>query len=270
MGISLSLAQLKQYFETWHTQKFDALHNIKLESYISKYLLDTGINRKINDISTGIINIAKFLSQAIDGESNLIDNSSITNEEPNSTDNSSIIDAITELSHININFAAINLKSLSSRIDKNSADINTLNTNKAERTYVDNRFTEIENLTGVIPKKIQTQNIPENADLNDYTIDGLYRSETANITNGLKNLPDNFSSSAFNLVILKHMDNGVRQILLSGGGNNIYTRNYQGSTNGWGEWSELYGEHNTIPLQMNIEWSQGGATTYTILQKKGE
>ena len=44
-------------------------------------------------------------------------------------------------------------------------------------------------------------------------------------------------------------------------------RNYLHSAGQWSEWYELYGDHNIQPLQMKVEWSEGGETTYTLLQR---
>ena len=43
MGISLTLAELKEYFQIWHKNNFDNLHSEEIQGYISNYLRDTGI-----------------------------------------------------------------------------------------------------------------------------------------------------------------------------------------------------------------------------------
>ena len=38
MGISLTLAELKEYFQIWHKNNFDNLHSEEIQGYISNYL----------------------------------------------------------------------------------------------------------------------------------------------------------------------------------------------------------------------------------------
>ena len=267
MGISLSLAQLKEYFQVWHQNNFDALHNTKLETYITDYLSRHQISDKINsidNIKTSIVNIAKFLSKSIDGDSDLTNSSTLTN-------------AITELSNKNINFSDINLKQLSDIINQHDGRLDSLLENKADKDYVLGLIATVESRLGITPEQIATQDIPAKDygyDLNNYTTPGLYRSKDSSVTQNVQSLPNGASNQGFSLVVLQHMENSVRQILLtpenSANGNAIYTRNYvhsQSSGGQWSEWYELYGTHNTTPLQMKVEWSEGGSTTYTLLQK---
>lgn len=263
--ITLTLGELKEYFKIWHENNFNALHNEGTISYINEYL--TNRLEEINiiiDIKTSLIYFGKFISQIIDGNSNLTESSTLNN-------------VINELANKNINLNNINLTSLSSQILNHSTLINTIQDNMATKSDVTKLRNDMEDVTGVRPKQLQTQLIPVvgiGTDLNDYKIPGLYRSKDAANTASLSNVPEKAQNSAFTLIVLEHMDNSVKQILLTAektdSGNSIYTRNYNHSqSNPWGDkWYELYGNHNTQPLQMQVEWSddESNPTTYTLLQ----
>ena len=272
MGISLTLAELKEYFQIWHKNNFDNLHSEEIQGYISNYLRDTGILNQINtiiDLKNTIVKAIKILSKSIDGNTNL-------------TDSSSINDAASEIINKNINFSNINLKKLSNLIDSITTQINSLSNDKADITYVNTQLNNIKDSLGITPKQIQTQEIPLSSndtdkDLNNYKTPGLYRSKNAANTSSLSNVPSGAANSAFNLVVLAHYGEennmGVRQLLLTNEntntGNRIYMRNYLPSSGTpWSDWYELYGDHNLSPLQMKVEWSDGSSpTTYTLLQK---
>lgn len=262
MGISLSLAQLKEYFEIWHTNNFNSLHSAKLDAYINNYLSKNQISSKINSISeleTTILNIGKFLSQSIDGDSSLSNSSSLS-------------EIINELStKNNINLSNTNLKELSDAINTHATNIDTLTNDKADTSWVTGQLNAISASLGVTPTTIATQKIPAQdmgRDLNNYRTTGLYRSATSANTQSLSHVPTGAQNSAFNLIVLQHMDKGFKQILSTAEktntGNRMYVRNYD---NNWGEWYELYGTHNTTQLQMKVEFSDGSNTTYTLLQK---
>ena len=272
--ITLTLGDLKEYFKIWHENNFNDLHTQKIKSTISAYLNDNGIQAKIdtiNNIKTSVINVAKSLSQIINGTSDLTDSSTLEN-------------AITELNNKYNNFKNNNdydnLTTISDALASHTTLINNLSQQKATIEYVDNLIGQISAQVGVTPKQIQTQDMPVvefGNDLNNYKTPGIYRSKSAANTSNLQNVPSEAQSSAFVLVVLQHMDNSVRQLLLtaetSDAGNNIFTRNYVASSNTWSggqKWNKLYGNHNTQPLQMKIEWSddpQGSnPTTYTLLQ----
>lgn len=220
----------------------------------------------VDNIEKDIINIIKILSQAINGDTNLSDLSSLT-------------DAITEVLNKsnNANWSLINLNRLATIIDTHTRQINNLSTDKTSKDYVDGEINSVKDSLGIVPKQLQTQDIPLDAsddskNLNYYKTPGLYRSKDAANTSNLLNVPDGANRSAFNLVVLLHMNNSAKQILLTSennaNGNRIYMRNYLHSAGQWSEWYELYGDHNLSPLQMQIEWSDGSTpTTYTLLQK---
>lgn len=268
MGITLTLAELKKYFKIWHEDNFNEFHRTAIMNLIDEYLVSHGFVTKINtitNIQTGIINVAKFLSKSINGNSNL-------------TNSSSISDAISELSNIDVNLSIVNLKALNTKIDNNNNTLTNLINNKADKQTVEDEIRNIKALSGAVPKELLVQNIPSGADLNNYTTPGLYRSATADNTQGLKHRPES-ANLPFILAVIPHADYSVRQILLTGDstndGNRIYMRNYMYSKNSWGNvidngWYELYGTHNTTPLQMKIEWSEeagGGSRVYTLLQR---
>lgn len=269
MGISLTLAELKEYFKIWHNNNnnFDDLHNNKFETYISNYLSRNGILDKINivnSVKTGIVQVAMIISKSVDGSTSL-------------TPSSSLSDAINEINNKNINFNDINLKKLyNTYIQTHTSQIEELKNNKADKTYVNDLVSNIESDLGITPTSIAIQNMPVNnqTNLNTYKTIGIYKSKDAATTQTLSNKPASVEGTAFDLIVLQHMDNGYRQLLLTsnndGSGNSIYTRNYLSSNDQWSEWYEFYGTHNTSPLQMKIEWSEsagGGSSIYTLLQK---
>lgn len=260
-GITLTLAELKEYFRIWHENHFNDLHKSQMMDFINSYLNKEGLLSTItdiNDLQKSIVKLIRYMIKIIDGGTN----SALS-------DSSSISAAINELNtKASINFASINLLNLNSRITSNSEAINTINNNinkKADISYVDE-------ITGAKPKQLQEQDISSNSDLNEYIAPGLYKSKTSSITQTLQNIPPSNSNSkikdAFVLMVIPHFDFSVRQILLTGeknnNGNKIYTRNYH---SGWSDWYELYGEHNLTPLQMQVEWENGGSTVYTLLKK---
>ena len=272
--ITLTLGELKEYFKIWHENNFNDLHAQKIRYIISTYLNDNGIQAKIdiiNDIKTSVINAVKALSKIIDGTSDLTNSSTLEN-------------IITELNNKYNNFKNNNdynsLVAISDALTNHTTLINNLSQQKATTEYVDNLITQISSQLGVMPKQIQTQDMPVvefGNDLNNYKTPGIYRSKNAANTSSLQNVPSEAQSSAFVLVVIQHMDNSVRQLLLTAEasdiGNNIFTRNYVTSSNTWSggqKWNKLYGDHNTQPLQMKVEWSddpQGlNPTTYTLLQ----
>lgn len=263
--ITLTLGELKEYFKIWHENKFNDLHTTKVQEIISNYLNTHNITNKVNiidDIRTNIISSIKVVSKIINGRSDLEDSSTLN-------------DAITELNGKYKNFIENNNKynNLAS-ISKALRDHDTSISEKATIGYVNDQISEVNDNLGVIPKQIQTQDIPVvgfGTDLNNYTTPGLYYNK--NSSTDLQNVPSEARGSNFVLVVLQHTDDGARQLLLtpeaSNIGNNIFTRNYTNSSWSGGEkWDKLYGSHNTQPLQMKIEWSDvpNTSTTYTLLQ----
>ena len=265
MGISLTLAELKEYFITWHKNNFPSLHKEGVFELIDEYLDANNLLSQINltsSITRKIVTIAQILSQVIDGHTNLSQDSSLDN-------------VASELSNkvSNFNFLKHNLTQLLIDIENYNGALSR----KTDKTYVDNEITKVKNLVGITPKQLQVQDIPlepvtdNTKNLNNYKTPGLYRSKSAENTGSLTNVPDGAKNTAFSLMVIPHLDNSVKQILLSGDstaeGNRIYMRNYVNSKN-WSSWYELYGEHNLSPLQMKIEWSDGSTPTiYTLLQK---
>ena len=253
MSITSTLSELKDLFISWHKNEYDILHKEKTETLIQEKMEEADVS-DIGIIKNKIITVAKNLSLRLDGEtSNITDINQIDNE----------------FTSKNNEIGNLNLKALDSRITANSTSINNLNTNKVDKAYV----TEVVNeaMTDVgsnhTHNQINTQEIASNTDLNTITTAGIYRCKTSAIANTLQNNP--YTGAAFNLVTLLTQDGGIRQLFLVGNasndGNKIYTRNYANSK--WSEWYELYGTHNTSTFQMEVEFSNGSKSTYTILQK---
>lgn len=270
--ITLTLGELKEYFKIWHENNFNELHTQKIKNTISEYLNQNGIMEKINiidSIKTTVINITEILSKIIDGGSDLSNSSTLNS-------------AITELRRKYNNFKNTNFNTLiaiSNELSRHTTLINNLSSNSVNKDDMNEQLDAIKNSIGVIPKQIQTQNIPVTEfgnDLNNYKTPGLYCSKSKENTSNLLHVPPRAQGMGFSLVVLQHMDNSVRQLLLSSdasaAGNRTFSRNYIASSNKWSEWYELYGEHNTQTLQMHIEWSDPeglSPTTYTLLQKTG-
>lgn len=260
MAINLTLAQLKEYFKTWHENHFDDLHKVEMIKVINSYLDSKGlnvVNNNVDSIKSHIVKVIKILSQSIDGNTSLNDDSSIST-------------AINEIKNKENTAKNNNLTALLSKINQNTNNINTLNSSKANLQYVQNEIQSIRRATGQTPAMLQEQEIPVQSEknLNNYTTPGLYKSKTSAITNTLSNKPN--LSSPFTLIVIRHADNGVRQILIAGdtsnNGNKIYMRNYVNGS--WSsQWHELYGTHNTTPFQMQVEFANGSTQTYTLLQK---
>ena len=107
-----------------------------------------------------------------------------------------------------------------------------------------------ENVTAVftanteLAEWLSVHDIPLNANLNDYTQPGWYRSATGTITASLDNIPDGLTG-AFFLYVGQH--DYTPQILYSNStaAPKQFMRNKGGS--GWGAWDELYSKLNPPP-----------------------
>lgn len=268
MGISLTLSELKQFFETWHTNNFNKLHEADIINTINNYFDEKGLSTKINkitDLQSSIINVIKYVSKSINGVSGISESSTLKS-------------ALNELSNKNVDLSTINLVNLNTKINQNNNNITTQLNKKADAETVNNRLSQLESSSGAVPKQLQVQDISNNSDLNNYKTPGLYKSATSETTSTLKHKPTSLPDAPFTLAVIPHMASSVKHILIVGNitddGNRIYMRNYLSSENSWGKtenngWYELYGDHNTKPLQMKIEWSDENLpnTTYTLLQR---
>ena len=259
MEITGTLTQLKQYFEEWHssnTNKFDTLHQ-RLIDRIDNIQNNAQNN---NDVLSGkILTLANLISKKLDGSetqiSNLNDITNITNK-IEATDST--------INFKNINNRLSNIEVLTGIIGTDTSGdtrkildrIKTLETNSLSATNIDDR----------INIAFKGKDIKSRDDLNSYKTPGIFKCATYNIATSLTNCPINV---AFNLVVLEHEDRSCRQIITEYEGNGIWIRNYKNRSETWSNWTELYGEHNTTPFQMQVEFSQS-TKTYTVLATKIE
>lgn len=257
MNITGTLTQLKQFFEEWHSSddnKFITLHQRLIDR------MDTiEANKDLNTemFTNNLLSIANLISNKLDGDATQITDitqlSTITskNEAKNNTINLK-----------NFNNRLSNLETLPSIIGTDTSSNKTIvqrlqfleNTNQSEAN-IDSRV----NIG--INNFIKGANIQSNDSLNNYVTPGVYKSITDNISSSLTNCP---TKKSFNLIVLEHENNSVRQIISEYSSNDIWVRNYQNRTTSWSEWSKLYGTHNTIPFQMQIEF-ENSTKNYTIL-----
>lgn len=259
MEITGTLTQLKQYFEEWHSSndnKFDTLHKRLIER-----IDDMQENAQYgNEALAGkVLTLANLISKKLDGSnvqiSSLNDITNITNK--------------IEATDSNINFKAFNnrlnnLELLTSIIGRDTSG-NT-------KTIIE-RIKELElsnlsaaNIDERIGLALRGTDIKSRDDLNTYKTPGIFKCATYNIATSLNNCPVNV---AFNLIVLEHEDKSCRQIITEYEGNDIWVRNYKNRNTTWTNWTKLYGEHNTTPFQMQVEFSQS-TKTYTILATKIE
>ena len=120
-----------------------------------------------------------------------------------------------------------------------------------------------ENVTAVftanteLAEWLSVHDIPLNANLNDYTQPGWYRSATGTITASLDNIPDGLTG-AFFLYVGQH--DYTPQILYSNSTTapKQFMRNKGGT--GWGAWDELYSKLNPPPVVASVK---GGNSTFT-------
>lgn len=274
MKIEVTLTELKTYFETWHK---NISHKDKIKETIDEYLNEIkdsnniSFRDKIESVTGLTESIITILKTLLLIEGNADDISSLTSL----SDLKNRVDALKNSLTVN------NLKKLSDRISE-------LDRNKPNYSYVDGKIEAIQGLTGVKPiTKLASQLIPVQElgnDLNNYSIPGIYRRDKADVT--VVHGP-NIGAVPFTLVVIETVQQSVndkerysvRQLLLlnssSEEGNRIFSRNYTLSNNTWGAWTELYGTHNTRPLQMKVEWEESNGqlsdpTIYTLLQIKQE
>ena len=268
MGITLTLTELKKYFETWHNSDnlFDDLHRRKVEGYINDFLQNptNNIMLKINlieDLKTNILTIGDFILKMVDGTSAINPNSS------------SINDISTALTNKINKLNNLNLEKLANNIENNAINIEK----KADKTEVDRRFSDLSANLGIEPKNIQIQDIPSGANLNSYNeISGIYKSISSSISTTITNRPENIEVG-FDLIVIHNKNSEinntvtVKQLILTSGagkdGNRIYSRNYLTATNTWSDWIEFYGTHNLSVVQMEVEFSNKDKVTYNLLQK---
>ncbi len=123
-----------------------------------------------------------------------------------------------------------------------------------------------ENVTAVftanteLAEWLQVHDIPESADLDNYTQPGWYRSATAAITATLDNIPDGLTG-AFFLYVGQH--DYTPQILYSNSTTapKQFMRNKGASA--WGAWDEFYSVNNPPPIPEATNPVKGGSSTFT-------
>ena len=260
MEITETLDDLGKKFERWHTDKYNTLHYNTIQSIES--LANTTIE-ETDLIKLKILDIANLISVKLDG---------------NRTNITNINDINTILNKIEATSDSINLKDFNTRLN----EIQTLKTLIGNNTSPSNASI-FERLATLESANLSTENVNNqifsfftgtdivaNDDLNDFKTAGVFKCPSNATVRTLSNCP---TENAFNLIVLEHASNSVRQILCthntSGDVNKIWTRNYYNYETSWSNWTEIYGEHNTTKLEMNVEFSNGTTKTYTILTTSG-
>ena len=256
MHITGTMTQMETYFDEWHTEDFIASHS-NLITRINN--IEANQSDKNNNFSDAILKLANLISNKLDNDSTQI----------TSIDN---INSITSKNEAKP--GEINLKRFNSKITENSNNINNLikiigvntgNNNDSifERIEsLENSTPSTENIDNRVQNFFNGNEIPTNSDLNTYKTPGIYRCKDDTIA---KNLQNRAIDKAFNLIVLRHKDNSVRQIINEYENNNIWIRNYQNVEQKWTNWTKLYGEHNTFTFPMEVQFSEKGTKTYTII-----
>ena len=256
MKISETLEDLSKRYEEWHEKKYNALHSRTIDAIQS---LSDNNDDELNNIKSKMVDLITLFAKKTDGEAN------------NITDINDINILLNKYESNNNN---INLKTFNEKIDEIQS-IKTLigqNTSSSalsifERlTNLENINLSSENVRNLITSAFKGESISANDDLNNYITPGIYVCNTNATARTLSNCP---TELAFNLIVLEHATDSVRQFLsiynTNENGNQIWTRNFYDYTNSWSNWTQIYGEHNTTKLQMDVEFSDGTQKTYTIL-----
>ena len=256
MHITGTMTQMETYFEEWHTDEFATLH-ASLITRIDK--IESDKQTETDRLKEKFLTLANLISVKLDGNDTQI----------GSIDN---INNIT--SKIEAYTNSINLKDFNSRITANYNEIariagligtNTTNNNNsifARLLSLENSNLSTANIDERIDNYFEKNEILSGDNLNTYTKPGIYRCKLDSIASNLTNSATN---KAFSLVVLRHSDNSVRQIVNENdNNNNIWTRNYNNVQQSWSNWTKLYGEHNTFTFPMEVEFSDS-TKTYTIV-----
>lgn len=256
MHITGTMTQMETYFEEWHTDDFATLH-ASLLTKIDK--IESDKQSETNDLKNKLLTLANLISVKLDGNNTQISNinniNSITNK----------LEAYTN---------SINLKDFNSRITANNNEItrianligtNTTNNNNsifARLLNLEQSNLSTTNIDERIDNYFEKNEILSGDDLNTYTKPGIYRCKLDSIASNVNHCATN---KAFSLVVLRHSDNSVRQIINENdNNNNIWVRNYNNVQQSWSNWTKLYGEHNTFTFPMEVEFSDS-TKTYTIV-----
>lgn len=255
MQITGTLTQLKQYFEKWHTDKFATLHRLLYQEL--ERIEDKSDND--NDYLTGkVLVLANLISKKLDGNTTQITN----------LDNLNQITSKQEATDNSINFKSLNsrLNTLSPIIEAIQSKIG-IDASGSNKTILE-RISDLEsstlsnvNVNNLIQSFFNGKTIATNDNLDTYKTAGVYKCD--NTTALTIQCP---VQKGFHLTVLPHANNSVRQFFMLAENNRIWTRNYYNNTESWSNWTELYGEHNTSLIQMEVEFSDS-TRTYTFIQK---
>lgn len=267
MEITGTLTKLRTHFEEWHKDKFTTLHSALFTRMDE---IEANRNTDNDNIKDKLLLITNLISSKLDGN-----NSQITN--------------INDINTINNKTEAysnnINLKNLNERLTRlDREDVNNPNNNgkilqlekkigentSSNKNDIYSRLLNLEqtnlsetNIDTRIDYAFEGQIISTNDDLNTYKKPGIYRyldiSDKSTIT--MRHTP---VSTPFSLIVLNHKQNSVRQIINESDNNNIWIRNYDNTTQSWGNWTKLYGEHNTYTFSMEVDFKDS-QKTYKIL-----
>lgn len=256
MHITGTMTEMETYFEQWHTDDFATLH-ASLLTKIDK--IESDKQSETNDLKNKLLTLANLISVKLDGNDTQI--SSINN-----------INSITNKLEAYTN--SINLKDFNNRITANNDEItriasligtNTTNNNSsifARLLNLEQSNLSTTNIDERVDNYFEKNEILSGDDLNTYTKPGIYRCKLDSIANNVNHRATN---TAFSLVVLRHSDNSVRQIINeNNNNNNIWIRNYNNVQQSWSNWTKLYGEHNTFTFPMKVEFSDS-IKTYTIV-----
>ena len=100
---------------------------------------------------------------------------------------------------------------------------------------------------GFVVADTNVPTIPSNADLDDYTTPGTYRSTSSTVTATIANTPR--TGSAFKMVVMQigYGSSSYAMQLWFGSGKFFYIRSRVGTTN-WGAWNQVAYMENVLPL----------------------
>lgn len=266
MEITGTLARIETYFEEWHRKKYASLHQSTAEAI-------NAIRERVDNKDRPILDLANLLSKKLDGDSTQItdidDISNILskNEATNNAINFKTINQrLTALDAQNTGLVQQILNKLGTDTTSGSQTIfqrlKSLENTSLSTTNVSNLITE------GIQQAFNGNDIQKNDSLNDekYRVPGIYKCElnATAVTLATDTCP---TTKAFNLVVLKTANKGVRQIISTYDSNDLWIRNYyQTYDPQWSAWTKLYGTHNTQSFDMEIEFSSDGSKkVYTLL-----
>ena len=256
MEITTTLNNLSKNFEEWHEKKYNALHSRTIQQIEQ---LSSSNDEEISNVTSKLLDVINLFAIKLDGNS-----SNIT-----SLNDINILLNKTEATNNSINFKTFNegmqqLQQLKNLVGNNTSASNS--TIFERLTNLENSNLSTSNVNNLIQSAFKGQTIEAQSNLNNFLTPGIYKCTTNNTAQTLTNSP---TTLAFNLIVLEHAQDSVRQILIindtNDNGNKIFTRNYYDYMSNWSNWTQIYGEHNTTKLAMEVEFSDGTHKTYNIL-----